>query len=162
MLILLSFLVPMLAFQVQTDCPVKGMVAYSRETTSGIPGPQPRAIQTSYYLYVLVERGTQPSPDAGVWLQGKFYAATLRKVTPPVVIARDPAVSTGEMDTLVGETAADVFQVELGEEKAWRPGDPEEKALTERNEAVVFLKVGRAVCPCPAKEIKALRPAPGM
>ena len=162
-LLFLCLLVPVTCSAMSVECPVKETVAYSRQTTSGIPGPRAaRPVQVSFFLYVVLKKGTLPPSSSGVWLEGNYYEASLRPVESPVAVEHDAAVPTGEKDTLVGRTSDDVYQVVPGEEKAWSPRNEAERKLTLSHPAVVFLAVGRAICPCPVKEIKALRPAPGM
>lgn len=138
-------------------CPVKETLAYSRETTSGIPGGKP--IHVDYFIYVVLEPGAAPSA-LGVWIEGRFYAASLERVEAPVEIDRDTAVPTGEKDILVPGTPGDVYQVKLGDEKT--PAAETRTAPTQDNRVVVFLKMGRAVCYGTAREIQPLRPAQGM
>lgn len=166
-LMLLFLLVPMRSSSMSVECPVKKTFAYSRQTTSGIPGPKgatgspDKPLLVSYFIYVVVRKGTVPSVT-GVWLEGKYYAATLKRVDSPVEVEQDAAVPTGWMDTLVAKTSDDVYQVDPGAETPWSPKDDAEKGLTQRNQAVVFLAVGHATRYCPVKKIKALRPAMGM
>jgi hypothetical protein len=169
-LLLLCLLVPVTCSAMSAECPVRDTVAYSRQTTSGIPGPRALAgspdkpdkpVRVSYLVYVVLKKGAVPS-SAAVWLEGKYFGATLHKVDSPVVVEHDVAVPTGHKDTLVGRTSDDVYQVDLDAERPWSPRDEAEKGSTLGNQAVIFLQVGQVACPCPVKEIKALRPAPGM
>jgi hypothetical protein len=165
-LLLSLLLLSMTCTATGAECPVKQTLAYSRETMSGIPGPNTSAgsskpINVSYFIYVVLAKGSVPSAT-GVWIEGRFYDATLQRVESPVQVERDTAVSTGEMDTLVARTSDDVYRVDPGEEKTWSPAGETETKRTQGNQVVVFLKVGRATCYGVAKEIKALRPAPGM
>ena len=157
-LILWLLLLPMTCSSPSVECPVKETLAYSRQTTSGIPGAKP--IDVTYFIYVVLEKGAAPS-TSGVWIEGKFYAASLQRVGSPVEVDHDVAVPTGEKDTLVGKTSDDVYWIVPGDERTWSPGDAERR-VTEGHQVVTFLKVGRATCYGVAKEIKALRPAPGM
>lgn len=160
----LLLLLPLLAMTCSSksiECPVKETIAYSRATLRGAPGPDTEPLLVSYFLYVVLEKGSVPSAT-GVWIQGNFHAATLRRVESPVEVDHDTAVPTGQKDTLVEKTADDVYQVELGEERSWSPRDDTAASLIRDNQAVVFLQVGQAICHAPAKEIKPLRPDPGM
>ena len=159
-LLLWLYLLPMTCSPPSVVCPVKETLAYSRETTPGIPG-RDAPIDVTYYIYLVLEKGAAPAVT-GVWIEGRFHAATLQRVDSPVEVEHDVAVPTGEKDTLVGETSDDVYRVEPGDERTWSPGDGAERRATEDNQVVVFLKVGRATCHGTAKEIKVLRPAPGM
>ncbi|MBI3789150.1 MAG: hypothetical protein HY276_12975, partial [Ignavibacteriales bacterium] len=142
--------------------PVKKTYAYSRHTTPGIPEDTIREaprkpLLTSHFIYVVVKKDAALSVR-NVWLQGKYYAASLRKVNSPVVIDRDAAVPTGKKDTLVGKTSDDLYQVELAEESNWTPKNDAEKKLVQSNEVVVFLEAGKVSCYGSAKKIKNLRP----
>jgi hypothetical protein len=142
------------------ESPVKDVVAYKRQTTSGIPGAQ-ASLPTSYFIYVVLAKG-RPATEVGVWLDGKYRAATLKKVGTPVSVDHDTAVPTGKRDVLVPRTSDDVYQVEPGEEKGWSPKDNAERALTETNEVVVFLATGQHTWHCPVRKVKTLHPASGM
>jgi hypothetical protein len=165
--ILFCLLVPMTCSAATVDCPVEKTVAYSRQTTSGIPGSSTlagspdRPVAVSYFIYVVLKKGTVPSA-AGLWLEGKFYDASLKRVDSPVVVAHDAVVPTGKKDTLVGKTSGDVYQIDPGAERTWKPGSDAEQKLTQGNQVVVFLKVGQATCYSSVREVKALPPAPGM
>jgi hypothetical protein len=147
--------------------PVKHTYAYSRSTTPGIPGggsvggSPKNPFPTSYFIYVVVEKGT-PLSVSGVWLQGRYYGATLRKVNPPVLIERDVAVPTGQKDTLVRQTSDDVYQVELAAAKASSAGDDTARKLKQRNEVVVVLKARQSTWYGEVKTIVALHPAAAM
>ena len=151
----------------QPGCPVERMIAYSRDTTPGIPSgngtsaPHGRRIHTSYFIYLVVGRGTVPSVS-GVWLRGTYYAATLERVTPPVVVARDTAVPTGEKDTLVPATSSDVYRLHTGEAHDWSPENGDETELTRSNELVVFVETSGETAYCPVRTIKRLFPSAGM
>ena len=140
--------------------------AYSRETVPGIPeGPgvsasSGRSLETAWFIYVVVRDASVPT-EASVWLKGKHYSATLRKVASPVLVEHDPVVPTGKKDTLVPATSAPVYQVLPAEERSWSPANDAEKQLTQHNEVVVFLRAERASHRVPIKAVKPLRPAPG-
>jgi hypothetical protein len=129
--------------------PVKETLAYSREMTSGIPGDSVgglpgRNIHTSYFIYVVLVRDAAPTA-ASVWVKGKYYGATLQKVSSPIVVDRDPAVPTGKKDTLVPATSSAVYQVDPNEEEAFMPKNGLETRFTSSNEVVVFLHANKAV-----------------
>jgi len=148
-----------------TSSPVEKTLAYSRQTTPGIPeggsvaASPGRTVHTSYFIYLVLRKGTVPSV-AGVWLKGKYYAATLQKVSSPVLVEHDPAVPTGKKDTLVPATSSAVYQLHPAEEKPWRPKDEVERRLTEDNEVVGFLQANGSTWYSPVKTITPLRPAP--
>jgi hypothetical protein len=151
----------------ETACNVEETIAYSRDTTPGIPPGEgvaaspDKPLLTTYFIYLVVAKGTVPSVS-GVWLKAKHYAVTLRKVTPPVMVEHDPAVPTGEKDTLVPATSSDVYQLLPGDERPWSPKGDDERQLTRANELVVFLRDGGSVRYCTVRSIKRLRPAAGM
>lgn len=137
----------------KTACPVENMFAYSRDTTSGIPSSAP--ISTSYFIYFVVEKDSRPNVRC-VWLKGKHYTVTMRKVDSPVLVDREPAVPTGEKHVLVPATSSDVYELLLENESARSPKNDDEKRLTRDNELVVFLRVGQATRYCPVKTITRL------
>lgn len=113
-LLLLSLSAPA---ALSAQSPVMQTLAYSRETIPGTPvsrygGSGQNPFPTSYYLYVVVKKGTAIS-TTGVRVQGKWHAAALRRVVSPVLLEHDPSVPTRKKDTLVGETSDDVYQVEV-------------------------------------------------
>jgi len=150
-----------------TQSPVISTYAYSRNTIPGIPegasagGSPKNAFPTSYFIYVVVKRGTVLSVSR-VWVKGKYYAATLQKVDSPVLIEHDAAVPTGKSDTLVGKTSGDVYRVVLAEGKSWNANDDAAKGLKRNNEVVVFLKAGQSTYYGKARTIRALQPAAAM
>jgi len=150
-----------------TGCPVEATIAYSRDTTPGIPqgpgvtGSPGEAVLTTYFIYVVVGKGTVPSVS-GLWLKGAYYAARLEKVRSPVLVEHDTAVRTGEKDTLVPATSSDVYQLHPGEKHAWSPSSEGETQLTRNNELVVFVDAGGSRGACPVPTIKRLLPAAGM
>ena len=97
---------------VMAQSPVSQALAYSRRTIAGIPGHD--ALPMSYYIYVVVKRGTAVTLR-GVCVRGERYAATLRSVKAPVSVDHDVGVPTGKRDTLVGKTSDDVYQVVVTE-----------------------------------------------
>lgn len=146
--------------------PVKKTYAYSRHTTPGIPEDSVRGVPRkplliSYFIYVVVAKDAVLSVR-NVWLQGKYYTATLRKVNSPVLVDRNAAVPTGKKDILVGKTSGSVYQVELKEEKSWIPKDDAEKKLMQNNEVVVFLEAGQSIWYGSVRKMKTLHPAFGM
>lgn len=154
------FLIAPVALSAQS--PVKETLAYSRETIPGIPvsrdaGSAQNPFPSSYYVYVVIKKGTAVSAT-GVRLQGKWHAATLRHVDSPVLLEHDPNVPTGKRDTLVGETSDDVYQVEVGPQEA---ADCKEQAGDKfrKFDVVVCLKSGRASWYGVATRIVSLSPA---
>jgi hypothetical protein len=136
-------------------------VAYSRSTTPGIPtglgGPAINSLPVRYYIYVTVKKGT-PVSVSSVCLKGQSYAASLKKVTSPVVVPHDPNVPTEVKDMLVPETQDDVYQVNVQEQTASACEDPAQ-LLARDNEVVVALKSGGTTLYAPAKTIVALATA---
>ena len=147
--------------------PVISTYAYSRSTIPGIPedgsaGSSPKNVfPTSYFIYVVVKKGTVLSVSR-VWVKGKCYAAALQKVDSPVLIEHDAAVPTGKTDTLVGKTSDDVYHVVLAEAKSRNANDDAAKGLKRDNEVVVFLKAGQSTYYGKARTIRALQPAAAM
>jgi hypothetical protein len=127
--------------------PVRETLAYSRKTIPGIPGndsgalPSQDPFPTSYFIYVVVKRGTVISVS-GVCLQGKRYDATLHSVDAPVLSEHDVSVPTGKKDTLVQQTSDDVYRVEIGDRKGPCDKNRSEGKLARRYEVVVCLKSG--------------------
>jgi hypothetical protein len=150
----------------KTACPVENTIAYSRDTTSGIPPgarigdvPQP-PVSTAYFIYLVVKKDTRPNVKC-IWLKGKHYAVTLQKVESPVLVEREPAVPTGEKHVLVPATSSDVYELQLGNESDCCPNNNDEKRLTQNNELVVFLRVGRSTRYCPVETLTRLPPVAG-
>jgi len=164
---LLCLLLAAAASPATLECPVEEIVAYSRDTTPGIPpGPgvaTAAPVSTTYFIYLIVgkQQGTVPAVS-GVWLKGKYLAATLRKVTPPVQVDQDVAVPTAGRETLVPATTSDVYQLQPGGEQPWRPRNDDERALTNRYPLVVFIESGQGTRCCPVAAVKRLRPTAGM
>lgn len=150
----------------QSNSPVQGTYAYRRATTPGIPpgggvaaSPE-RATATADFVYVVLRKGTRPS-SCGVWLKGTYYGATLQKVASPVTIDVNPAVPTGQRETLVPKTDSDVYRVSLRELKPWVPETDADRQATRDNEVVVFLQASGKRWHGTAREIKRLHPVPG-
>jgi len=149
-----------------TDCslaqtPKIQVVAYSRITTPGIPtdpeGPANNRFPVRYYIYLTVKKGT-PVSVSSVCLKRQSYAASLKKVTSPVVVPHDLNVPTEVKDMLVPETQDDVYQVNVQEQTA--PACEDRAQLLARdNEVVVALKSGATTLYAPAKTIVALAAA---
>jgi hypothetical protein len=136
-------------------------VAYSRDTTPGIPtglgGPDNNPLPVRYYIYVAVEKGT-PVSVSSVCLKWQSYAASLKKVTSPVLVPHDPNVPTEAKDTLVPKTQDEVYQVNL-QEQTGPACDDRAQLLARDNEVVVVLKSRGTPLYAPAKTIVALRTA---
>jgi hypothetical protein len=136
-------------------------VAYSRVTTPGIPtglgGPAINSLPVRYYIYVTVKKGT-PVSVSSVCLKGQSYAASLKKVTSPVVVPHDPNVPTEAKDMLVPKTQDEVYQVNLQEQTGPACDDPAQ-LLARENEVVVALKSRGTPLYAPAKTIVALAAA---
>lgn len=165
LLMILTLVVPALMVGAKAQSPVKTTLAYSRSTTPGAPPNQAESSQnpfpTTYFIYVVLEKGT-PISATGACVQGKRYAATLKKVDSPVVMEHDPNVRSDQKDVLVEKTMDDVYQVEVQESKS--PDDKECAAdkLAQENPVVVYLKSGRSACYGVAKKIVPLRPVAAM
>jgi hypothetical protein len=133
--------------------------AYSRETISGVPTAENDAapFPESFYLYVEVGPGAQVSP---LWasVRGRFYDCALVKVAAPVVVESDPAVPTQKKETLVPQTANDVYRVDLGQERQ-SPVGTDDKERTTGNEAAIALLIDNSSAYAVVKTIKALRPS---
>jgi hypothetical protein len=146
-----------------TDCsvaqaPKVQAVAYSRSTTPGIPtgpgGPADNPLPVRYYIYVTVKKGT-PVSVSSICLKGQSYAASLKKVTSPVVVPHDLNAPTEAKDTLVPKTQDEVYQVNVQEQTG--PACEERAQLLARdNEVVVALKSGGTTLYAPTKTIVAL------
>ncbi len=148
-------------------CPVKNTIAYSRDTTAGIPsgdrlsGATRPPIATSYFIYLVGGSQSTPPSVKSVWLKGKYYAVTVRKVSSPVLVEREPAVPTREKLVLVPATSSHVYELQIGDEKPCNADNDEERRLTGDNELVVVLRVGRSTRYCPVKTLTRLPPAAG-
>lgn len=149
-----------------TDCslaqtPKIQAVAYSRITTPGIPtdpeGPANNPFPVRYYIYLTVKKGT-PVSVSSVCLKGQSYAASLKKVTSPVVVPHDPNVPTEAKDMLVPKTQDEVYQVNL-QEQTGPACDDRAQLLARDNEVVVVLKSRGTTLYAPAKTIVALTAA---
>jgi hypothetical protein len=160
-----SLLVLVAATNLMAQSPVIETLAYSRSTIPGIPASNNTAmannpLPAAYFLYIVVKKGT-PVSLAGVCLNGREYAANLKRVSSPVLVEHDVSVPTGTNDKLVKATADDVYQVELEEQK-----DPvcksRAKELGQQNEVVVCLKSGSSRWYGLAKTVVPLHPAAGM
>jgi hypothetical protein len=144
--------------------------AYSRATLPGIPGEhttegqstqEPMVFPTKYYLYVEVPTGSHVSAK-WVWLQGNYYAGTLRKVSTPVQVESDTAVPTNKKETLVARTSNDVYSILLGDKKVRQSSNDTERQLVANNNVVVSLIVDKSTSYAMSRSIKALRPAAAM
>jgi hypothetical protein len=157
----------LLTTNLMAQSPVKETFAYSRKT---IPGPRgndagPMSTQspfpTAYFIYVVAERGSVISV-AGVFVQGKLYDASLKKVESPVVIDQDVSVPTGKKDTLVKKTPDDVYRIELEGPKVTSDKDLAVDNLAQQNQVVVCVKSGKANWYGVVKRIVPLHPAAAM
>jgi hypothetical protein len=161
-----SLLVLTLATNLLAQSPIRETLAYSRNTTRGIPaGPnrddatQP-PIKVDYYLYVVVRKGVSVSASTAC-VRGKSFTATLKKVDAPVLIEHDATIPTGSKDTLVKPTADDVYQIILSPQGNPPCEDPEIAKLTRNHEVVVPLKSGQSIWYSLADNIISLRAAAG-
>jgi hypothetical protein len=150
----------------ESNSPVQGAYAYSRATTPGIPpgegvaaSPQ-RAISTSLLVYVVLRKGTDPS-SCGLWLRGAYYSARLQKVASPVTTDANPALPTGQRETLVPKTASDVYRVSPTGPKPWAPKTDADREAIADNEVVVFVQASGATWHGTARTVKVLNPEPG-
>ena len=141
--------------------PMLQAVAYSRSTTPGIPtgpgGPANNPIPVRYYIYVAVKKGT-PVSVSSVCLKGQSYAASLKKVTSPVVVPHDPNAPTEAKDMLVPKTQDEVYEVNV-QEQTGPACEDRAQLLARDNDVVVALKSGGTTLYAPAKTIVALRTA---
>jgi hypothetical protein len=150
--------------------PIIKAYAYSRST---IPGIREEVVNdrdsvihradnpfpVTYYLYVAAKKDTRLS-ISGVWLEGKYYTATLQKVKTPVVVENNSVVK--QKDTLVKKTGDDVYTIQLGNEKNPASLNEREKKLVQNNEVLFFLQSNKAACYSPVKTIKRLTPFSAM
>jgi hypothetical protein len=147
--------------------PVVSTCAYSRSTIPGIPegpraeGPSRNALPDTYFIYVVVRKGTALSARR-VWVKGRCHAATLQRVASPVRIEHDAAVPTGKTDTLVPKTRNDVYRVVPGEEEGCGDEGRPFEELKNANAVVVALKIGRTVFYGTARTVTPLHPAAAM
>ncbi len=157
---------PLLFLIAIADCsvaqtPQVQAVAYSRSTIPGIPtgpgGPAINSLPVRYYIYVTVKKGT-PVSVSSVCLKGQSYAASLKKVTSPVVVPHDPNVPTEAKDMLVPKSQDEVYQVNVQEQTGPACKDRAQR-LARDNEVVVTLKSGGRTLYAPAKTIVALAAA---
>src|SRR5437016_2561788 len=156
----LLFLIAVTDYSV-AQTPKVQAVAYSRSTTPGIPpGPGGLAdnpLPVRYYIYVTVKKGT-PVSVSSVCLKGQSYAASLKKVTSPVVVPHDPNVPTEAKDMLVPKSQDEVYQVNVQEQTGPACKDRAQR-LARDNEVVVTLKFSGRTLYAPAKTIVALAAA---
>jgi len=133
-----AFLLTLLSLQASlvAQSPIRKTLAYSRTTISGIPNDS--TFPPSYFIYVIVQRGTAISLT-GVCVRGNRHDAELRRIDSPVVTAHDPNVRTEKADTLVPRTSHDVYQVDVGEPKG-PCGNDHPSELVQQNEVVLCLK----------------------
>lgn len=147
--------------------PVVSTYAYSRHTIPGIPeasraeGPSKTALPISYFIYVVVKKGT-PLSVRRAWVKGRCYSATLQRVASPVLIEHDAAVPTGRTDTLVPKTSDDVYRVVLAAEETCKGDGEAASELRRHNEVVVSLDAGQSRRYGTARTVKALQPAAAM
>lgn len=137
--------------------PMKGTVAYSREAIPGIPGKLASHLPTSYLIYVTVGKGTSVSATC-LYIQGRAYSSSLKRVESPVQVARDVNVPTTQKDTLVKETPDDVYQVEVGDRASGECGSRARK-LAKQNAVVVRVESGGSSWYGVAAKVVSLEPA---
>ena len=162
----LLLLVLLLICSTINQSPVEETIAYSQSTISGVPGnegggPSPNAVPTTYFIYVVVKKGTKVSLT-GVCVQGKSYDGTLKRVQTPVKIENDANVPTGGKDILVKKTPDDVYQVELRQAKICDCKDYGKNKLAQRDGVVVRLKSDESSWYGCIEKITPLRPAYAM
>ncbi len=161
------FALMMFGTNVMAQTPVKEILAYSRDTTPGIPARPNTAsvaqtpIKTDYYIYVVIKK-TLPVSSVAACVRGKPYAATLQKVDPPVLVEHDVTLPTGIKDTLVKPTPDDVYQVLLGQEQSPDCKTRDLEKLAQTHPVVISLKSGQSTWYASADKIIPLRPAAGM
>jgi hypothetical protein len=161
-----SLLVLTLATNLVAQSPIRETLAYSRDTTRGIPaGPNSDSmsqppIKVDYYIYVVVRKGVSLSASTAC-IRGKSFAATLKRVDAPVTIEHDATIPTGSKDTLVKPTADDVYQVILSPQGNPPCEDPEITKLDKNHQVVVPLRSGQSTWYSVADRILSLRPAAG-
>lgn len=164
-LFLLAFLAATPALMAQS--PILQTIAYSRDTTSGIPARDKSAaaqrppLKTDYFIYVVVKKGLRLS-STGACVRGRFFSVILHKVDAPVRVDHDASVPTGVKDTLVGPTSDDVYHLELTPQQNSDCPAHDGPALNESHAVVISLNSGQSVFYGVADKIVALRPAAGM
>lgn len=157
----MSAIVLGLALALAGGSPLKDGFAYSRETLGGIPGSSGRSLETRYFVYVVLPKGSAAPTAATVWLKGRRHAATLEKVRTPVEVPHDPVVTTGIKDTLVPATASAVYQVVPGDPIEATAEDDAERQAARDNDVLVCLSTGHSVRQVAIKSLRALPPAQG-
>ena len=96
-------------------------------------------------------------------MRGRYYRATLEKVSTPVLLDLDAAVPTGKQETLVPKSKNDVYRVVLGNEVVEAPADNERtQTLVHQNDAVVHVTIDNSAAYALTKSLKALPPKAGM
>jgi hypothetical protein len=83
------------------------------------------------------------------------YAASLKKVTSPVVVPHDPNAPTEAKDMLVPKTQDEVYEVNV-QERTGPACEDRAQLLARENEVVVALKSGGTTLYAPTKTIVAL------
>jgi hypothetical protein len=143
---------------------------YARETFPGIPPTHAAAnlsagrtgLPTEYFIYVEVAAGSHVSVN---WtsVRGRYYHATIEKISTPVLIDLDAAVPTGKQETLVPKSKNDVYSVVLGNEMVRAPlDDARTQTLVHQNDAVVYVTIDDSAAFALTKSLKALPPKAGM
>jgi hypothetical protein len=155
----MSAIVLGLAIALAGGSPMKDGFAYSRETLGGIPGSG--SLETRYFVYVVLPKGTAAPTGASVWLKGRLHAATVEKVRTPVQVPHDPVVATARKDTLVPATTAAVYQVVPGDAIEAAPSDDAERQAAKDNDVLVCLSTGASVRRVAIKSLQVLPPAQG-
>ncbi len=152
---------------VMAQSPVKETLAYSRDTTPGIPARQNATsgsqtpIKTDYLLYVVIKKSV-PISLVAACVRGKSYAATLQKLDSPVLVEHDLTFPSDTKDTLVKQTPDDVYQVLLGQAQLPNCKDHDLEKLAQTHPVVVVLKSGQSSWYASADKIVPLRPEAGM
>jgi hypothetical protein len=141
--------------------------AFSRNVTPGIPGagsdnpdsshPQNKnPFPTTYYLYVEVVKGSRLSTNM-VWLEGKYYAASIQKVQSPVRIEENFTGGSDKKEILVPKTTHDVYRIVRGDGLNHAELDRYPEPLTSSNHVIFFLHINDKPTTVAVKSIRVLR-----
>ena len=127
------------------------LYAYSRNTIPGIrqevlndsdTASQKREspFDVAFFLYAEVKKGTKLSVS-GVWIRGKYYTATAKKVSTPVLTPANKVAVMKQKDVLVNKTLNDVFAIQPVETISHVGLNENEKLLMKANELVIAIKL---------------------
>jgi hypothetical protein len=163
--------VALLTMTALADPPGITAFGYARETLPGVPtvqgssegegGRSTGKLPTEYFIYAETAPGTRASVK-WVAVHGQFCAASLQRVSTPVLVDQDAAVPTGKKVTLVPATKNDVYRVVVGDKLAASLEDDKVGTLVQQNNAVVLMTVDNAPTYVLVKALRPLAPKAGM